>query len=61
MYRRRGSFSVSILPGPTEKMCIGGNTIQSIEHALPPVGNETCHFSILCYSNQVFIYISVMI
>lgn len=50
---RRGSFSVSIVPGPMEKTALASNPILSLIHASPPVGNEGCHFSIMCYNNQV--------
>ena len=50
---RRGSFSVSIVPGPKEKTALASNPILSLVHASPPVGDEGCQFSVMCYNNQV--------
>lgn len=36
-----------------ERMTVAGNSVRTLIHAGPPVGNESCHFSVLCYDNQV--------
>lgn len=57
MHRRRGSFSISILPGPQQMTSLNGNPITSIVTAVPPIGNEEMHISVMCYNNKVWEWI----
>lgn len=50
---RRGSFSVSVTPGPQKRTSLAGNPITSIVSLSPPCGNEESHFSVICYNNKV--------
>lgn len=51
--RRRGSFSVTMIPGPKSSTSLNGNPITSIVTAEAPVGNEEMHVSVMCYNNKV--------
>ena len=51
--RRRGSFSVTMIPGPKSSTSLNGNPIMSIMTAESPVGNEEMHVSVMCYNNKV--------
>ena len=50
---RRGSFSITMVPGPQNVTSLNGNPITSIITTTPPVGNEAMHVSIMCYNNKV--------
>ena len=50
---RRGSFSITMVPGPQNVTSLNGNPITSIITTTPPVGNEEMHVSIMCYNNKV--------
>lgn len=52
-YSRRGSFSITMVPGPQSATSLNGNPITSIITTTPPAGNEEMHVSIMCYNNKV--------
>lgn len=58
MDRRRGSFSVSVIPGPKEVVRMQGNPVTSIINMVPPIGNEEVHCSVMCYANKISVSIT---
>lgn len=43
-----------------ERITVAGNPVRTMIHAGPPIGSESCHFSVLCYDNKVFGLVTTM-
>ena len=56
--RRRGSCSITMIPGPKEPIKFTGNPITSIVNLTSPIGNEEIHISVICYVNKIAVSIT---
>lgn len=57
-FMRRGSCSITMIPGPKEPIKFTGNPITSIVNLTSPIGNEEIHISVICYVNKIAVSIT---